>query len=490
MALVSSGQLLPAAGDYGAPYGPLWSQNLGHINLLTRSASYAQIFETQPWINTLVTKVASSASRLPFKIYERGTGDSRNAADDSPFGQLMANPNRRDDARFFWLWTVSTFELYGESLWVKARPRRGAAPTELWPMHPANVRVGLSDAGQVEYEHWATQTRWSADDMVHFRSYNPKDLRRGLSRLEPLRGSLTSEEAIRTAQEAIWRNGARPSVVLEHPKDIGEGPAKRLRADWESLYSGVGSWGKTAILEEGMKANVIQMSAADMQVDAFRKLSREEACGVYDVPPPVVHILDHATFSNITEQMRSMYRDTMAPRLGTYESVIQKQLRPDFDPAGRQYGEFLLDEVLRGDFETRADAYQKGITSGWIKPSEVRTLENMPDAGPEADRLYVNAALVPMSSQPSTPQREQETQTRELTAAPDKLTPDAWQLVQRSLMGRLSRVETVADLDVQKFVEGIPQQVAERILAIVDNDPNAYVTQFKAAITDALEVFR
>jgi hypothetical protein len=88
-----------------------------------------------------------------------------------------------------------------------------------------------------------------------------------------------------------------------------------------------------------------------MQFIEARQVSREEACGMYDVPPPAVHILDHATFSNITEQMRSVYRDTMAPRLALFESGIDAQLRPDFDPQGNLYAEFLLDEVLRGAFE-------------------------------------------------------------------------------------------------------------------------------------------
>ena len=50
---------------------------------------------------------------------------------------------------------------------------------------------------------------------------------------------------------------------------------------------------------------------------------------VFDVPPPVVHILDHATFSNITEQMRSMYRDTMTPRLDT-----PPKMGEDVNPVG------------------------------------------------------------------------------------------------------------------------------------------------------------
>jgi HK97 family phage portal protein len=103
-----------------------------------------------------------------------------------------------------------------------------------------------------------------------------------------------------------------------------------------------------------MTPQKLSLSAEEAQYIETRKLNREEVCAVYDVPPPVVHILDRATFSNITEQMRSMYRDTMAPRLGLYESVLDTQLRPDFDPRGDLYAEFLMDEVLRGSFEQRA----------------------------------------------------------------------------------------------------------------------------------------
>ena len=96
-------------------------------------------------------------------------------------------------------------------------------------------------------------------------------------------------------------------------------------------------------------------------------------CGAYDVPPPVVHILDRATFCNITEQMRSMYRDTMAPRLSLWESAIDYQLRPDFDAAGYLYAEFLLDEVLRGDFETRVQAWATAIQTGQAHSAESRS---------------------------------------------------------------------------------------------------------------------
>jgi hypothetical protein len=42
---------------------------------------------------------------------------------DTPFAKLLRNPNPKHDPFFFWLWTVSTHEVYGEAMWVKVRPR-------------------------------------------------------------------------------------------------------------------------------------------------------------------------------------------------------------------------------------------------------------------------------------------------------------------------------------------------------------------------------
>jgi hypothetical protein len=144
------------------------------------------------------------------------------------------------------------------------------------------------------------------------------------------------------------------------------------------VHSGVDNWAKSVILEEGLTPTILQMKADELQFIEGRKLNREECCAAYDMPPPAVHILDRATFSNITEQFRSLYRDTMAPRLGMYESTLQHQLAIDFAFEGPVYAEFLLDEVLRGDFEQRAAAVAQAIQTGQLMPSEAREMDNRP----------------------------------------------------------------------------------------------------------------
>jgi HK97 family phage portal protein len=371
------------------------------ITQALRWGSYDEMYRRHLWVYVLVNKLAYATARLPLKVYRKGPDDSRDLATGDPYSELLKNPHPQTDPFYFWLWVASTLSVYGEAMLIKNRDR-GGRPKNLTLAHPTRFRF--------EKNTWVYKNQQNQDfpikrsDFVHFRSYDPTDRDRGLSPLEPLRWTLENEEGARRANSALWRNGARPSVVLKHPGNLSQGAQDRLAMSWAATQQGVDNFGKTAVLEEGMEAQMLTLNAEELQYIGTRSLNREEVCAAFDVPPPVVHILDRATFSNITEQMRSMYRDTMAPRLKLIESTLETELRdgrfgqnidPDFPD--NVYAEFLMDEVLRGDFETRAGAYQAGINSGWLEPSEVRKLENLPFIE-GSDQLLVNSTIVPLES--------------------------------------------------------------------------------------------
>lgn len=370
------------------------------LSLLGTWAAYGALYRQQLWVGIVVRKLAAGTARLPFDVKRQGAGTNQ-APEPGALADLMARPNERLSGLKLWLWTSSTYDIYGEAFWLKIRDSRGIV-RELHPMHPTNVIVRRNpDTGEMFYVYAAGVRNVSLlpeQDVVAFTNYNPDNLQRGLSNLESLRSTLLNEDAARRATASWWQRGARPSVALKHPGELSAGAQQRLRANWESHHSGADLMGGTAILEEGMEAQVIQLSAEEMQYIESRKLNREEVCSAYDVPPPVVHILDHATFSNITEQMRSQYRDTQTPRLGMFESVVDHQLVPDFYPDRDVFTRFNMDEVLRGDFESRATAVGSLIERGVLMPSEARPMFGLAEAGPEAAVLYGNAALVPLGS--------------------------------------------------------------------------------------------
>lgn len=402
----------------------------GGLDLTFLHASYGTIYSKQLWVYVVVNKRAKATARLPLKVYRKGD-QGREDARDHPYGRLLMKPNPKTDAFTFWEWVSSTFDVYGEAMVLKVRGRGGV--TELWPMHPANVRVEKVSPQRVRYVMASEPSvSFEEEDVVHFRSYNPANSARGLSPLEPLRQSLVNEDSARRAAEAFWRNGGRPSIALLHEKELGESAARRLAADFAAKHGGVDNFAKPLVLEEGMKPHVLSLNAEEAQYVESRKLNREEVCAAYDMPPPAVHILDRATFNNITEQFRSVYRDTMAPHLKKFESVLDMQLRPEFGD-GDIYAEFLMDEVLRGSFEARQDAYRK---ADYMTIAEKRENENLPFIH-GTDRIYINSASVPLDS------------VDEIIGLSPKLPIEAI----RTLLGKTAKAHTLEDIDPNKLVD-------------------------------------
>lgn len=432
-------------------------------------SAYGAIYKHHLWVYTVVSKLAKATARLPLPVYERDELN-RPRVPNHPLQALLSRPNPSLSAFDLWIWTSSTYDIYGEAFWLKQR--ENGRVMSLWPLHPAHMSYDY-DNGAWRFENGSKVIpRIDSRDLVHFRSYNPDSMTNGLSPLEPLRSTLENEYYARLATSSFWQRGARPGLALTHQATLSQPAADRLKAQFDRIAAGAGNTGTTVVLEEGMKAERLTLSAEEAQYIDSRKLNREEVCGAYDVPPPVVHILDRATFSNITEQMRSMYRDTMAPRLRHFESVIELDLRQAEFGGDDVYAEFLMDEVLRGDFEARAAAYR---SADYMTIAEKRRSENLPWIE-GTDRLFLNAAVQPMAAPtlddaPTGPQFQQvglpaliaagvitEDDARDLLGldGPAPGVPDVLPAASaRTVNGRLAWQKFLTDIDVPTLVAGL-----------------------------------
>src|ERR1019366_8184152 len=197
----------------------------------------------------------------------------------------------------------------------------------------------------------------------------------------------------------MWKNNARPGMILTTDSTLSKGAQDRLKAQSDAAHAGVENTGSTVVFEEGIKPTIVQLNSQEMQYIDGRKLGREEVCAAFDVPPPAVHILDHATFSNITEQLRSLYRDTMAPRFINNESIINHQLVPDFYSDRSVFTRFNMEDVLRGDFEVKATAAVSLRNAGLITGNQGAALFGYQRSdNPEMDEFFANAALVKLGT--------------------------------------------------------------------------------------------
>lgn len=364
-------------------------------------ASYGTLYRTQPWVYAAVRKVSRSIARLGAAVWDQSPKTGQQLDLDGPFAQLIADPCPTMSPSAFWEWTGATIEVYGETYWIKLREGRGNQVTGFVPMHPSLLQIFRDTGGEEAYRFLGRPgVVFSREDIVPFREFNPDGVMRGVSRLEPLRSTLMNEDSARRSMAATWKNGTVITGVIESERELGTLGRQRVKMGFQSEHQGTGNHGRVPVLEDGVTFKPIDPSKAiDMAYLEARQLNREEVCGVMDLPPSSLQIMDHATFSNITENMRSLYRDSMAPRIEFIESVINWEVGREFN--GPKVMKFAVAEVLRGAFEQRAAAVAQLVQGGVMTPAEARQYFDLNVAGPEADQLYANQALVPLGSNPS-----------------------------------------------------------------------------------------
>jgi HK97 family phage portal protein len=353
-------------------------------------ADFATIWRTQAQVRTVVNFLARNIAQLGLHFYRRESDVDRVRLSDHPVAALFARPNPSITTYRLIQTLVSDFAVYDRAYWVKVR--EGNDLLGLVPVPPSRVRpVGSSWLSPDEFEIRPMRSTWSdrsqvrrfpADQVVHFRGYDPENPWSGNSPMNALRSMLIEEYEATRQRQNMWRNGARHSAWITRPVDApGWSPEARERftSQFRSAYTGAGGdIGGVPLLEDGMSLTAQGMDAKQMQYIEGRRLTREEVCSAYFIPPPMIGILDHATFSNIREQHNMLYQDCLGPWLAMIAQEIALQVLPDMPDASNIYAEFNIGAKMQGSFEEQAVAASTAAGRPWMTANEVRARFNLP----------------------------------------------------------------------------------------------------------------
>lgn len=357
------------------------------------SQDYASIYRQQQSVRTVVDFLARNIAQLALHTFRRLDDSDRARVTDHPFAIMMRNPNPYTTGYRLIYSLIADRGIYDRALWVKVfqdgRHMLVRIPPRLWTINEDDNWLAPTS---FQIKGNRGKTTLSAEQVVYFRGYNPEDERYGLSPIESLRRILSEEYAAGQMREQVLRNGARISGYIERPAGAEwSDPARRRFADgWRGQYAGQSATeaGGTPILEDGMKFVAASQTAADLQYIESRKLSREEAASAYFIPPPMVGILDHATFGNIAEQHKMLYQDCLGPTLQEVQQEIALQVLRDFDDANDLYLEFNMMEKLKGSFEEQASQLSTSVGAPFLTRAEARGRLNLPQID-GADELVV-----------------------------------------------------------------------------------------------------
>lgn len=278
---------------------------------------------------------------------------------------------------------------------------RAGRVVALWPLRPDRMTV-KRESGKLVYRYRLNRADEQGRLEVPLQSWQVLHVRGlgfngivGYSPIAMARQAVGLAQATEEFGARFFGNGARPGMVLEHPGKLSQEAHNRLRDSWEERHQGLEKSHRVAILEEGLKAHEIGLPPEDAQFLQTRKYQTIEIARLYRVPPHMLADLERATFSNIEHQSLDFVIHTARPWLVRWEQAIQRDL---LTAAEREhfFAEFLVDGLLRGDIQSRYQAYSVGRQNGWLSANDVRELENMnPIAG--GDVYLVPLNMIPSS---------------------------------------------------------------------------------------------
>lgn len=424
------GVVWPTPDDAGAGVSPLEiAPGRGNLNissgfyptfptalsLVGRTVSFARIFMSQPWVAAAVMRMLTWAIRVPLKTYRRVGSDAadrqRLQPGEHPLASALWAPYNRCSQADLIMALLGPVFVHGNSV---TRIDEGRNSLNLVPKDWRFSRPIMPFRDSIEgfvfdYDQPAFKDEVSIDKVLHCKYWSPTGPI-GTSPLQQLGVTLQIEDALQRLQRASLANGARTySAITASDEFLGLKPAERkaimaqLRKDVTELYSGPDNAGRPALLPPGLDWKAVGQTMQEAALIEQRKIDREEIAGVYLIPPPLLGILERATFSNIEIQRDMTYTDCLGPPLVMVEQSINAQIARDLLQEPDVFCEFDFGAVLRGNRLDEIEALRAGIGTALMTPNEGRGVLNLKKSeDPAMDQFYVPANnMQPIGSPPN-----------------------------------------------------------------------------------------
>jgi HK97 family phage portal protein len=321
--------------------------------------------------------ISGAVATLPLHIKRRVDDRTReDASDTSIWSVLRRKPNQWQTPSQFRRMLQAHLLLRGNAYAMIVRSRGNVLG--LVPLHPDRVECSQIDDLSLEYIYTRKDGRrikLAQQEVFHLVGLTLDGVH-GVSAIAYARETIGLSLSMEDHGANTFRNGARVSGVLKHPKKLDDSTIARLRSSLDDFRSGGEREGKSLILEEGMDYAAMAMTAEDAQWIESRKFSRTDIAMFFGVPPHMIGDTEKSTSwgTGIEQQSIGFVAYTLEDWLTSWEESIGRDLIGDAD---NLYARFNRAALVKGDIKARWEAYVKGLQWGVMSPNEVRALEDM-----------------------------------------------------------------------------------------------------------------
>lgn len=352
-------------------------------------------YKASSWVYACVFTLAKLTSSVPWTALV-GKGDEAEEDKEHPVAQLMREPNPYMDGNDLIERQVIHLLLGGNGIWTKVRS--GATPVELWPIPPDKIRPVPSRPDYLshyEVTEGSIKRLVEPQDIVHAMFIDPSTTYWGLAPLQALAKTVDTDVEAVTWNKIALQNRAVTDGVFSSKEVLTREQWELARTQVREQHQGSSNARAPWVLGGGATWQQMSLSPAEMDFIESRRMTREEICAVYGVPPPMVGILDHANYNNSQTMQRTLWVNRVIPLLDDLAAVYNRAIARDFGDGVRLVYDLSNVDALQDNFNDKAITAKTFFDMG-VPFNEInRKLELGFDEVPGGDIGYLPVNLLP-----------------------------------------------------------------------------------------------
>lgn len=337
--------------------------------------------------------ISGDVGSIPLVLYRRVGGGKEPMREHPLYRLLHDQPNPEMTAVVF-RETLQAHLLTWGNAYAEIEWRGDGRPFALWPLAPDRVTPDRDAAGNLRYKvqnYSKADSLIAPENMLHIPGLG-FDGTCGYSVVRMARESIGLGIATEKFGSAWFGNGSSFGGLITHPQRLSPEARKNIRESIQAIHGGVGRNNKVGLLEEGMTYQPTSVPPDDAQFLETRKFQITEIARWFQIPPHMLADLERATFSNIEQQQIDYYTRTLRRWLVRWEQEVNRKLVLQ---NGTQFVQHIIEDFLRGDIESRYQAYAVGRQWGWLSADDVRARENMNPLASGGDIYLVPINMAP-----------------------------------------------------------------------------------------------
>jgi HK97 family phage portal protein len=340
-----------------------------------------------------VNFIAASVASLPVGVFE-GPREARVPVTTDLTNTLDLVINDELMTSFSWRQIMLCSALSRGRHYTFIERNRRDEVINLWPLQYNNMTV----------ERVAGRKRYRYNDAGRTILYEPADIidvawklhDDGICHVDPvakLAETLGLALDGQSYSSRFFASGGVPALALEGTA-ASPGAISRAQADVSSAIKTAHKEGRNVLyMPAGHTLKPVGIDPEKSQLLASRQYAVIEIARMLGLPPIFLMDLTNGTLANAAQADLFVAKHCIAHWADRIEAEISVKIggrRP------RQFVEFDLDGLQRGDLKTRMEAFARAIQTAQLTPDEARRKENLPP-GEGGDRLYIQGATVPLT---------------------------------------------------------------------------------------------